>query len=194
MIEALFFCENRRGISGYECEFECCAEYTRCELTKSVFQTRYPCPEVQNVPRTESVSGLMTEFYPNIKLVHVAAVIASGTLFLLRGVVQQTGGKWAMSAPLRYLSYSIDTVLLAAAIMLLTILPAALYVNGWLTLKIGLLVVYVLLGSFALKRGRSSRVRLHCFVAALFVYACMFMIARTHDPLGPFTYLQRLLT
>jgi len=140
------------------------------------------------------IDELMIEFYPGIKSVHVAAVIASGTLFLLRGVVRQTGGRWVMSAPLRYLSYSIDTVLLAAAVLLLTNLPATLYANGWLLLKVGLLVVYVLFGTFALKRGRSSRVRLLCFVAALCVYAGMYTIVRTHDPLGPFIYLQRLFT
>ncbi|ANO52551.1 hypothetical protein BA177_16385 [Woeseia oceani] len=134
----------------------------------------------------------MMEFYPDIKFVHVTAVLASGTIFLLRGVALQTGGKWAMAAPMRYLSYSVDTVLLTAALMLLTILPSALYVNGWLLLKISLLVVYVSLGTFALKRGRTARTRLMCFVSALFVYACMYMIARTHDPFGPVHYFQKL--
>ena len=62
-----------------------------------------------------------------------------------------------MAAPLRYLSYSIDTVLLTAALMLLTILPGAMFANGWLATKLVLLVAYVVLGSFALKRGRTPR-------------------------------------
>jgi len=133
----------------------------------------------------------MIEFYPQIKLVHVAAVVASGSLFLLRGLVLQAGarGRWAMSAPLRYLSYSVDTVLLTAALMLLTILPAAIYANGWLAVKLVLLVVYIGLGTFALKRGRTRRTRLACFVAALAVYGAMLAIARTHDPLGPLRML-----
>ena len=73
----------------------------------------------------------MIAFYSNIKLVHVLAVIASGSLFLLRGVAPQAGGGWAMAAPLRYLSYGIDTVLLGAALMLLAIVPSAVYANGW---------------------------------------------------------------
>lgn len=135
----------------------------------------------------------MIEFYPDIKLVHVAAVLASGFLFLFRGTVLQAGGQWAMAAPLRYLSYSIDTVLLTAAFMLLTILPSALYANGWLTVKVALLVVYVVLGSYALKRGRTPRTRAICFVAALAVYACMLAIARLHHPLGPVLWLRGLL-
>ena len=129
----------------------------------------------------------MIEFYPQIKMLHVTTVVASGSLFLLRGLALQAGerGRWAMAAPVRYLSYSIDTVLLTAAFMLLTILPTAVYANGWLATKLVLLVVYVGLGTFALKRGRTKRVRLACFVAALATYAAMFAIARTHDPLGP---------
>lgn len=136
----------------------------------------------------------MIEFYPYIKLVHVGAVIASGSLFLLRGLAVQGGMPWAMTAPVRYLSYSIDIVLLTAALMLLTVLPAAMFANGWLWLKLGLLVVYVGLGTFALKRGRTPAVRLGCFLGALIVFACMYTIARAHDPLGPLRLVGSWLT
>jgi len=136
----------------------------------------------------------MIEFYPEIKSVHVAAVLASGALFLVRGLGVQGGGRWAMSAPIRYASYGIDTVLLTAALMLLTILPTALFANGWLAFKVALLVGYVGLGTYALKRGRTARTRLACFVAALAVYGSMYAIARTHDPLGPFRLLQASLS
>ena len=128
----------------------------------------------------------MIEFYLPIKSVHVAAVLASGGLFALRGGLVLAGIRWAMSAPLRYLSYTIDTVLLTAALMLATLLPGAVFANGWLAVKLTLLVVYVALGSFALKRGRSQRTRALCFVAALTVYAFMYSVARMHQPLGWF--------
>lgn len=127
----------------------------------------------------------MIEFYPQIKWVHIMAVLCSGSLFLLRGLLVQSGKSGiAMAAPVRYLSYSIDTILLTAALMLLTILPHALFANGWLTTKLMLLVMYVLLGTFALKRGRSQRVRVVCYVAALTTFGVMFGIARMHDPWG----------
>jgi uncharacterized membrane protein SirB2 len=126
----------------------------------------------------------MLEFYPQIKAVHVAAVIASGMLFLLRGTAVQLGAKWAMAAPLRWLSYSIDTVLLTAALMLVTILHQYPFVHGWLTAKVVLLIVYVALGSFALKRGRTRAVRIWCWIAALLVYLFIVSIARAHSPLG----------
>ena len=132
----------------------------------------------------------MLEFYPQIKALHVGAVFASGSLFLLRGMAVQAGASWGMAAPVRYLSYGIDTLLLTAALMLLTLLPTAVFANGWLWVKIALLVVYVGLGTFALKRGRTAGVRLACFAGALAVFACMYLVARTHDPLGPLRMIQ----
>ena len=126
----------------------------------------------------------MGEFYLQIKWVHIAAVIASGSLFALRGVAVQFGASWAMAAPLRYLSYAIDTVLLTAAMMLVTIVHQYPFVQGWLTAKVCLLVVYVVLGTFALKRGRTPRTRLVCFVAALAVYGFIASVAVEHHPLG----------
>ena len=135
----------------------------------------------------------LVELYPDMKLVHVTAVFASGALFLLRGTAVNWGGSWGMIAPIRYLSYAIDIVLLTAALLLLAILPSAVYSNGWLWLKLTLLIAYIGLGTLALKRGRTIGIRRGCFVAAIAVYACMYFIARTHDPLGPVKSLLSLL-
>jgi uncharacterized membrane protein SirB2 len=126
----------------------------------------------------------MIEFYPQIKLVHVAAVLLSGGLFLLRGIAVVGGARWGMIAPVRFLSYGIDIVLLSAALMLLAILPSAMFANGWLWAKLAFLVAYVGLGSLALRRARSPRMRLACFIAALIAFIAMFTIARAHHPLG----------
>jgi uncharacterized membrane protein SirB2 len=126
----------------------------------------------------------MGEFYVQIKWVHVAAVIASGALFLLRGIAVQFGAQWAMAAPLRWLSYAIDTTLLTAALMLVTIVHQYPFVHAWLTTKVLLLIVYIALGTFALKRGRTPRARLACFVAALCTYGFIASVAVEHHPLG----------
>jgi len=128
----------------------------------------------------------LIEFYAQIKWVHVAAVIASGSLFALRGAGTLAGAGWPLWAPVRFLSYTIDTVLLTAALMLVTLLHQYPFVQGWLTAKVCLLVVYILLGTFALKRGRTPRVRAWCFAAALAVFLFIVSIARAHHPLGVF--------
>ena len=126
----------------------------------------------------------MIEFYLQIKSVHVAMVIASGLLFALRGAAVLAGARWAMAAPLRYLSYTIDTALLTAALMLLTALKLNPFVVPWLSVKLALLVVYVVLGSLALKRARSRRARAAFYVAALATFGFMYFVARAHHPLG----------
>jgi len=128
----------------------------------------------------------MIEFYLQIKHAHVGLALLSGGLFALRGALLLSGLRWPDAAPVRYLSYTIDTALLTAAMMLLTILPGALYANGWLALKVLLIVAYVVLGVFALRRGRSRRTRAICYVAALLVFAQVYCIARAHHPLGAF--------
>ncbi|MCW5581636.1 MAG: SirB2 family protein [Luteimonas sp.] len=131
----------------------------------------------------------MIEFYPQIKHAHIGLALLSGGLFALRGALLLGGLRWPNAAPVRYLSYTIDTALLTAAMMLLTILPGALYANGWLAVKIALIVGYVVLGVFALRRGRSRRARAICYVAALLVFAQVYCIARAHHPLGVFYLL-----
>ncbi|HWK51822.1 MAG TPA: SirB2 family protein [Steroidobacter sp.] len=131
----------------------------------------------------------MIELYPQIKSVHIAAVMASGLLFLLRGASLHAGMTWAMAAPVRYLTYAIDTVLLTAALMLATMLHQYPFVHGWLTVKVLLLVVYIVLGTFALKRGSTKTIRVVCWVAALLVYAFIISVARAHNPVGIFSGL-----
>lgn len=126
----------------------------------------------------------MIEFYAEIKWVHVAAVLASGGLFALRGAAMLSGAGWYMAAPLRYLSYTIDTALLTAAMMLATVLHQYPFVHAWLTVKVLLLVVYVVLGSYALKRGATRAGRARAFAAALLVFAFIISVARAHDPRG----------
>ena len=126
----------------------------------------------------------MIAFYPQIKQFHIFVALLSGSLFALRGGFALAGARWPQSLPVKWLSYAIDTALLTAAMMLLTMLPWAMFGNGWLAIKLVLLVVYVVLGSLALKRGRSARMRGGCYVAAVLVYLVMIGIARAHHPLG----------
>ena len=130
----------------------------------------------------------MIEFYPQIKQFHIFVALLSGSLFALRGAFLLGGARWPLALPVRWLSYAVDTSLLTAALMLLTILPGAMFANGWLAVKVALVVVYIVLGVFALKRARTPRTKLGFYLAALFVYLAIYSIARAHHPLGLFTY------
>lgn len=126
----------------------------------------------------------MIEFYPQIKQFHIFAVLLSGSIFALRGTFALAGARWPQALPLKWLTYAIDTSLLTAAMMLLTILPWSVFANGWLLAKIVLLFAYVVLGVLALRPQRPRRARALYFAAALATYALMYGIARAHHPLA----------
>lgn len=126
----------------------------------------------------------MLEFYIPLRHIHITAVIASGALFVARGIGLQLAARWPMAAPVRFASYGIDTVLLTAAILLSIAIRQYPFAQDWLTVKVLLLVVYIVLGVFAFKRGRTPTVRRIAFIAAIAVYLYIVSVARAHDPLG----------
>ena len=130
------------------------------------------------------MSSDLLAFYPQIKTVHIACITASGSLFAIRGAAVLSGARWPLALPVRWLSYAIDTALLTAALMLLTILPWAMFANGWLTTKLVLIVVYVVLATFALRRARTRISRAGFYIAALVTFAFAISIAIAHHPLG----------
>ena len=106
------------------------------------------------------------------------------SLFAVRGAFVLAGQRWPHSLAVRVLSWTIDTTLLTAALMLFTVLPKEMFANGWLATKFVLLLVYIGLGSFALRRARGRRARAIAYAAALAVFASIYSIARAHHPLG----------
>lgn len=131
----------------------------------------------------------MIEFYPQIKAVHVISVLLSGSLFTMRGLLMLMRSRKVNVPALRYLSYTIDTILLISALVLVAILHAWPFQQPWLTVKVVLLLVYIVLGTLALKRARSRGVQVWCYLAALCVFAFMVSVARSHNPLGLFAAL-----
>jgi uncharacterized membrane protein SirB2 len=126
------------------------------------------------------------EFYPEIRLFHISVVLMSGGLFLIRGVLTLVGWRYASHVVLRWLAYAIDCALLTAALMLITMLHQYPFVQDWLTVKLLLVMVYIGLGTFALRQTRFNRLQAQCYVAAAVAYLYMISVARAHHPLGIF--------
>lgn len=127
--------------------------------------------------------------YPALRHLHIGLVLTSGALFALRGLAVLRGQAWPMRQGVRRLSYGIDTGLLSAALGLLWLLQLNPFATPWLATKIALLLVYIVLGTLALKRAPTPRAKRRFFVAALACYGFMLSVALTHSPLG---LLQRL--
>lgn len=132
---------------------------------------------------------MLAAWYWQILYTHITCVVLSGSLFFTRGCLMLANRPWANHVLVRRLSYVIDTTLLAAAIVLTTIIHQYPFVQSWLTVKVLLLVVYIVLGVFALRRGRTRARRAGFFVAALAVFLFIVSVAVTHNPQGALLWL-----
>ncbi len=121
---------------------------------------------------------------PQLRQTHLALVALSGGLFTLRGAAQLAGAQWPMHRAWRIGSVVIDTLLLAAGAALWALLALHPLRDHWLGAKLLLLVLYVVLGTWALKRARSTATRALSLAAALVVFATMVGIGWTRDALG----------
>jgi uncharacterized membrane protein SirB2 len=131
----------------------------------------------------------MAMWYLQLRHAHITFAILSVAIFTLRGLLMVARSPHVHSPWLKYPSYLVDTLLLTAALMLTTVIHQYPFQAGWLTMKVCLLVVYVVLGSIALKRGRTQAVRVVALVTALLTVAFLFTVARAHHPLGIFAML-----
>ena len=129
--------------------------------------------------------------YLALKALHVGCAILSIAGFAARGVLMLRGSQLLETRWLRVVPHVVDTVLLASALWLTILIDQYPFVEDWLTAKVLALVAYVVLGSIALKRGRTKGVRTVAFALALGVAAYIVTVALTRDPLGVLVLLRR---
>ncbi|OIP12407.1 MAG: invasion protein [Betaproteobacteria bacterium CG2_30_59_46] len=76
----------------------------------------------------------------------------------------------------------VDTLLLVFGIALAFAIHQYPFVDSWLTAKVVGLVLYIGLGSIALKYGKSKTIRLSAWLAAQGVFAYIVLVAISHNP------------
>lgn len=121
-------------------------------------------------------------WYPFIKHLHLTAIVLSLSLFLLRGVWMLIDSPRLNERWVRVVPHIVDTVLLTSAITLAVLIHQYPFVHGWLTAKVLALVLYIVLGTIALKRGRTKGGRAVAFAAALLAFAYIVWTALRHNP------------
>jgi uncharacterized membrane protein SirB2 len=127
---------------------------------------------------------MLASYYLQILLLHVGCVALSGVLFAVRGVMRIGDLAGADHRSLRWTSYVVDSILLGAAVLLSVIVRQYPFVDAWLTTKVLLLPVYIVLGTIALRRARTRAGRAIAFVAALLIFGYIVGVALAHDPAG----------
>jgi uncharacterized membrane protein SirB2 len=109
-------------------------------------------------------------------------VALSFSLFFLRGVWMLRDSptlqlRWVKIAP-----HTVDTALLMSAILLAWQLGYSPLTNPWLTTKIVALPMYIVIGSVAIKHGKTKRIRLIAWLTAQAVFLYIVSVAVTHNP------------
>jgi uncharacterized membrane protein SirB2 len=123
--------------------------------------------------------------YETLKWLHVAAVIASGAGFLARAALMLAGSPRLHARYVRVAPHVVDTVLLAAAVAMAVMASISPLAHPWLAAKIIGLLAYIVLGSIALRYGRTLRARVVALAGAVLVFAYIVGTALRRDPLWP---------
>jgi len=122
------------------------------------------------------VSGPMST-YLILKNLHMTCAVLTLLGFSLRGYWMLNESAMLQKKAVKILPHIVDTLLLLSAIMLAIVTGFYPFVYGWVTLKVVLLVVYIVLGTFALKRGKTKQSRTVFFVVSLVTLLAIFAIA-----------------
>lgn len=124
------------------------------------------------------------QWYPLLKTVHVSSVALTLALFVLRGGWMLADSPWRHWRVMRILPHVVDTILLASAVALVVVVQQYPFVDPWLTAKVCALLVYIGLGTIALKRGRTKTIRLLALLTALLVFSYIVSVALSHNAWG----------
>ena len=120
--------------------------------------------------------------YLILKHLHVTCVVLSGLGFALRGWWMLNDSPRLMARLTRIVPHVVDTLLLGSALVMAWLSGQYPFAQGWLTAKFFGLLIYILCGTMALKRGKTKAQRSFFLVLAIVAYAYIVGVALTRSP------------
>jgi uncharacterized membrane protein SirB2 len=120
-----------------------------------------------------------------IKHLHMSAAVLSILFFVVRAYWSVTSSGLLQRKFVRIAPHVVDTVLLVCGLILAGMLGAAA-MQPWILTKIVLLVLYIGVGTVAIKRGKTATTRGVAAVIAVGIFAYIMGVAIRHDPLSWF--------
>ena len=124
-----------------------------------------------------------------IKTLHVSCVILSFSGFFLRGIWMMLDSALLANRWVKILPHIVDTGLLLSAVFLVYSLRLSVFDHEWLWAKIIALVVYVLLGTVALKRGKTKKIKILALVLAIIIFLYIVSVAVTKSVFGFISFM-----
>lgn len=115
--------------------------------------------------------------YLAVKHVHITCAAVSGCFFILRGYWRMRDAAILQRPWVRILPHLVDTLLLASALTMVFWSGQYPFQQNWLTAKVLALLAYIVLGTIALKRGKTARIRATALVSAMAVFGYIVAVA-----------------
>lgn len=117
-----------------------------------------------------------------IRQLHIATVVFNIGFFALRFYWMLYHPAWVQKRWVRRLSQFNDTMLLTAGIAMAVMSHQYPFVAPWLTTKLLVLVLYILLGTMALRLGKNRRQRIVYGLLALLSAGYIVSVALSRTP------------
>ena len=121
--------------------------------------------------------------YLVIKQLHITFALLSGSFFLLRGIWMLGESPLLQQRWVKVVPHVVDTLLLSSALVMVFWSGQYPFAQPWLTAKVLALIVYIGLGTVALKRGKTRLVRTVAMFAALATFGYIVAVALTRQAL-----------
>ena len=127
--------------------------------------------------------------YLILKYAHTVAAVATISGFVLRGYWMLTDSAHLQHRVTKIAPHIVDTVFFLAGIGMLWLLHLNPFTQGWLLAKFAGLIVYIVLGTIAIKRGPTKQIRAIAFIAAISAFAYVVGVALSKSPLSWLKFL-----
>lgn len=125
--------------------------------------------------------------YMALKHAHMMFALISIVLFMLRAWIAVPSPARIKSKVLKVLPHIIDTLLLILGIWLAVMMKYNPLGNSpWLAAKIIGVVLYIIVGTIAIKRGKTAQQRLIATIASIAIFAYIYGAAVAKSPLSWF--------
>jgi uncharacterized membrane protein SirB2 len=120
--------------------------------------------------------------YPILKNLHMTLAALTLAGFLLRAFWMATGSDLLHARTVKVLPHIVDTLFLLSGIGLIVLMRLPLLHSPWLMAKLTALVIYIVLGTIALKRGRTKPIRMIALALAFLTFGYIVGVAISKSP------------
>lgn len=119
--------------------------------------------------------------YTAIKHLHVTAAVLSIIFFIVRACWSVSGSPRLQSGFVRAVPHVIDTILLLGGVYLASVLG---FHQPWIAAKLVGIVLYIVVGAIAIKRGKTPATRATAAVIAVVIFLYIVGVAITKQPMS----------